>query len=86
MNYYAYSGSGEGMANLSRVPIHFKVSKREIPTVIVYSTQSNSSPNKALVNSSIVDATSRWLSDNGGSVGFSAGYNVQFHWTADAEL
>lgn len=86
MQYYA---GNSGSLAASRRPINFRITKRDIPTVTVYSTVSSAAPNTVYIDdTSVVAATSRWISENGGSIGWSttANSNLQFQWTADADF
>jgi hypothetical protein len=85
MQYWANSSN---TLNASRRPIFWGVRKRVIPLVVTYSP-SSSTPNRVLGNSvNLVVCESRWLSSQGGSVGWASSIltNIQLHWTADAEL
>lgn len=85
---YYYADSGVQDDKMSRRPIIFKVTKRSQPLVIVYPTNNGGIANNITGDGgNLVGAPSRWISVNGGSVGWIAGqYNIQFHITADAEL
>lgn len=83
MEYFANQTSD----SMSRRPIKFKNTMRGTPTVVTYATQGAIAPDTVYAGGTILSCTSRWLSDNGGSVGWSSGaYNVQMQWTADAEI